>query len=426
MLEIAGADAMPADGPLDGSKIRVLLVDDSRLQRRILSGSLKKWGYEVSEAESGISALEICRHSPPDIVISDWMMPEMDGLTFCQKFRDMRRVNYGYFILLTSKSEKGEVAEGLDCGADDFLTKPVNQSELRARLSAGERIIRMEQKLQQQNHVIRETLSELTAIHQAMNRDLLQAREIQMGLLPEPETDFKNAQISQILQSCGHVGGDLVGHFDAGHNQVGFFNIDVSGHGITSALMTARIGGYLSSRFLDQNIALEKSLGRYFRLRTPSNVARLLNDRLSTDAGIDQYFTMAFATVNLNSGKVQIVQAGHPSPVVIPRTGPPKFIGAGGFPIGLIAGVEYHQIELTLNQGDRLLFYSDGFTEALLPDGSYLEESGLVELIEQSRELTGRAFLSALYQSLWRIMPDAYQLADDVSAIMLEYTGSKP
>jgi sigma-B regulation protein RsbU (phosphoserine phosphatase) len=126
----------------DSSIRRVLVVDDSRLQRRILVASLKKWGFEVVEAESGEAAMEICLADPPDLILSDWMMPGMNGLEFCRAFREQSKDNYSYFILLTSKSEKNEVAEGLDAGADDFLTKPVSSDELRARISAGERILR--------------------------------------------------------------------------------------------------------------------------------------------------------------------------------------------------------------------------------------------------------------------------------------------
>jgi len=132
---------------------KVLVVDDSRLQRRILSAQLRRWGYEVIEASSGDEALSICHHDPPDIVLSDWMMPGMSGLDFCRQFRALDRETYGYFILLTSKSEKGEVARGLDVGADDFLSKPVNGSELRARIHAGERILRMERELTRKNRM---------------------------------------------------------------------------------------------------------------------------------------------------------------------------------------------------------------------------------------------------------------------------------
>lgn len=401
--------------------ICVLVVDDSRLQRKILTGSLRKWGYFVQEADSGLSALEICRLNPPDIVISDWMMPGMDGLVFCRKFREMRRDSYGYFVLLTSKSEKEEIAQGLHGGADDFLTKPVNPDELRARLTAAARILNMEKQLQSQNHVIRQTLSELSELHQAMDRDLLQARKIQKSLLPKPEAIIGRSRISHLLQSCGHVGGDLVGHFSFDNHYAGFYNIDVSGHGITSAMTTARIAGHLSSQFPDQNVAVKELGSGYRKLIQPAKVAQNLNEIFSRDNQLDQYFTLLYGRADLSTGQISVVQAGHPNPVIIPRRGSPKFVGEGGFPVGLISDVEYSQFDLFLCPGDRLMFYSDGFIETMLPSGEMLEEKGLAKLIENSRHLQGRQFLESLYHCLWKQLPEAQQLDDDVSAILLEF-----
>ena len=127
--------------------LRVLVVDDSRAQRMILVLHLRRWGYQVIEAGSGEEALALCTTAPPDIVLSDWMMPGMSGLDLCRRIRDLPQEGYRYFILLTSKSEKTEVADGLEGGADDFLTKPVNPEELRARMRAGERIIGMQDEL---------------------------------------------------------------------------------------------------------------------------------------------------------------------------------------------------------------------------------------------------------------------------------------
>ena len=104
------------------SKRRVLIVDDSRFQRRILKAMLVGWGYDVVEASSGAEALELVEKKLPDLVISDWMMPGMTGLEFCHAFREISQDRYAYFILLTSKSEKAEIAYGLDSGADDFVT----------------------------------------------------------------------------------------------------------------------------------------------------------------------------------------------------------------------------------------------------------------------------------------------------------------
>jgi len=124
---------MPNEDPIPGlvAPRRVLVVDDSRAQRHMLSMHLRRWGYAVTECEDAISALQVCETAEIDIIISDWMMPGMTGLEFCRKFRDMGREAYGYFVLLTSKSEKTEIADGLEAGADDFLTKPVSGNELR-------------------------------------------------------------------------------------------------------------------------------------------------------------------------------------------------------------------------------------------------------------------------------------------------------
>ena len=103
-----------------------MVVDDSRLQRRILSSMLTRWGYQVIEADTGSAALELCQSGMPDMVFSDWMMPEMTGLEFCKALRQRYPDTYSYFILLTSKAEKNDIAQGLESGADDFLTKPVN------------------------------------------------------------------------------------------------------------------------------------------------------------------------------------------------------------------------------------------------------------------------------------------------------------
>ncbi|MBL4769296.1 MAG: SpoIIE family protein phosphatase [Rhodobacteraceae bacterium] len=407
-----------------GELRRVLVVDDSRLQRRILVSFLKKWGFEITEADSGESALEICAHAMPDLVLSDWMMPGMDGLEFCRTFREMPQEGYGYFILLTSKSEKNDVAQGLDAGADDFLTKPVNSGELRARIAAGDRIFRMQQELSDKNRVISETLGQLQAAYDKIDKDLIQAKKIQESLVPDRKRDFGAAQVSLLLKPCGHIGGDLVGMFSPAQDQVGFYSIDVSGHGITSAMMTARLGGYLSSTYFDQNVGMEAHEGQAHTLRRPEDVARLLNSRLLADTGIEEYFTMAYATADLRTGQVQLIQAGHPHPLVLRRGGRVEFIGQGGIPIGLLPDVPYDQFETILDPGDRLLLYSDGFTECQMKNGQMLEEEGLIELIREcSSDQPGQEFLDDLFWALTRAMSPEDGMDDDVSAILFEYDG---
>ncbi|KIC36312.1 chemotaxis protein CheY [Leisingera sp. ANG-M7] len=412
------------DQTVAGSIRRVLVVDDSRLQRRILVASLKKWGFEVVEADSGEAAMAICHKEIPDLILSDWMMPGMNGLEFCRAFRARTSEDYAYFILLTSKSEKNEVAEGLDAGADDFLTKPVSSDELRARISAGERILRMQRELSEKNRIVSETLGELQRVYDAIDKDLIQARKIQESLVPELSKEFGSSTVSLLLKPCGHIGGDLVGMFSPGVNRIGFYSIDVSGHGITSAMMTARLGGYLSSNYFDQNVGMEKRFNRFYALRQPEEVASLLNARLIADTGIEEYFTMAYCIADLRSGVVKMVQAGHPHPLLLRKSGEMEFIGKGGVPVGLVPDIGYSQEEFTMERGDRLLLFSDGFTEARLEDGSMLEPEGLMDLVQKcGPEQNGKEFLDDLYWHLTQMMSKEHGLEDDVSATLFEYQG---
>ncbi len=184
----------------DGYGRRVLVADDSRAQRRMLALQLARWGYQVAEADTGDAALALARKTDFDFVLSDWMMPGMTGPEFCRAFRDLPRDGYGYFVLLSSKSEKEAVADGLDGGADDFLTKPVNAGELRARLTAGERILGMQAELRRQNR-------DLSALYDALARDLDEARRLQQFLVPEQTVGLGTAEVTFLMRPSGHVGG---------------------------------------------------------------------------------------------------------------------------------------------------------------------------------------------------------------------------
>ncbi|MFW2588357.1 PP2C family protein-serine/threonine phosphatase [Sagittula sp. SSi028] len=416
------ADPARIDSPVASSIRRVLVVDDSKLQLKLISSMLTRWGFDVMVAESAQDALDICASTRPDLILSDWMMPGMTGLDFCREFRKMDGDHYGYFILVTSKSEKGDVAQGLDAGADDFLSKPVSNDELRARINAGERILSMQRQLSEKNRDLSQALDELREIHQAIDNDLRQARTIQQSLVPERVCELETSRISLLLRPCGHVGGDLVGMFRPGDARLGLYSIDVSGHGITSAMVTARVAGYLSSTFPEQNIALERRFDRFFHMREPAEVARLLNQRLAADPGVEEYLTMAFVAGDLRSGRMRMVQAGHSPPLLLRADGSVAFIGDGGLPIGLVDEVRYDQHEFHMKRGDRLLLYSDGFTEAVMKNGDMLGEDGLIRLFRDSAASgAGPDLMEDMFWRLTSEMENPDKLGDDVSAALLEF-----
>lgn len=155
--------------------------------------------------------------------------------------------------------------------------------------------------------------------------------------------------------------------------------------------------------------------------RAPDELASLLNRIVLRELQTETYFTLAYADIDLVSGRTAIVQAGHPHPAVLRAGGGVEFVGSGGYPIGLIEGATYQTAEITLNPGDRLFLMSDGITE--LPDasGAELGQEGLRAMMGDIRGCTGQGFLDALMQRLDTLSEGDF--ADDVSGALIEFSG---
>lgn len=534
---------------------KALIVDDSRSQRIVFARHLQQWGYRVIEAASGTEAIERCRNEYFDLVLSDWMMPGMDGLEFCRVFRSLPQENYSYFILLTAKNDKGAVAEGLDVGADDFLSKPVMPTELRARITAGERLLAVQRDLRKarsqlvsavealddgfiyydaddrlvlvnsryrelyplsaeimiegaryedvlrhgiargqycaalgreeewlqeqliaprsiqrkrqqlsdgrvlqiverqtedggrvslrvdvtelhaarekarqaealamrQNAELRDAFGELQKLYDALDRDLLEARRLQQSLIRKRDHDFNGSRLSLLLQPSGHIGGDMVGAFVIEDGRIGIYSIDVSGHGVAAAMLGARIAGLFTGGDRTQNIALKlDSETGQTHAWPPHVVASRINDLMIEEFETETYLTIAYADLDLKSGHVQLVQAGHPHPALQRADGRVEFLGDGGLPIGLIPNAGYVTVETQLHPGDRLFLYSDGITECGSSSGNEYGQEGLGKAFIKLSKLQGAEFLDALK---WELTTWAGrdEFEDDVSGALLEY-----
>lgn len=407
----------------DIAPLPVLVVDDSRAQRRLLVKTLSKWGYETIEAASGQEALSICAGIDIDLVISDWLMPGMSGIEFCTAFRDLKRDRPAYFVLLTAQTERERLAEGLESGADDFLSKPFNVVELKARLRAGARVVAAQRDMIAKNRILKRTLNELEDAQTAIDRDLREARNFQQALVPKRFVSLPGADISLLYRPSGHVGGDLVGTFPISETRHGVFAVDVAGHGIASALMTARVAGQFGGTTPEQNIALTASESGGYAMLPPAEVCRRLNDLLVAELDLDKYLTMILAEVDLETGHMRMAQAGHPSPLAQRRDGTLSFVESYGLPVGLIEGATYETTELTLSPGDRLILYSDGLTECPDPHDVLLDEGGLADLVAHGRDIRGEAFVAFLTERLIHFAGND-DFPDDLSAVVIEYQPS--
>jgi putative two-component system response regulator len=143
--------------------MKILVAEDERVTQRSLQRQLEKLGHEVSTVPDGAAAWAHFQNEPFDIVVTDWDMPELDGRELIRRIRSARQAGYVYVIMLTGRTEKADLIAGMETGADDFLNKPFDPDELRVRLKAGERIIRLERTLAELNRDLEAKVAERSA-----------------------------------------------------------------------------------------------------------------------------------------------------------------------------------------------------------------------------------------------------------------------
>ena len=209
--------AETADGAEPGDRpIRVLAAEDNPIFQSVLRSMLTKWGYDATIARDGLEAWQILR-SPdaPRLAILDWMMPGMDGVEVCRHVRSEVHEPYIYLLLLTARTEAQDLVEGMEAGADDYLTKPFNAHELRVRLRAGRRIIDLQEQLVLTREALRvqATQDGLTGLWNRMAiLDALKSELARAGREARPVAALMVDldRFKQVNDTHGHLAGDEV------------------------------------------------------------------------------------------------------------------------------------------------------------------------------------------------------------------------
>ena len=270
---------------------------------------------------------------------------------------------------------------------------------------------------------LRQAKEELEVANNRMKTELDMASRIQRTLLPPARLSMPGANLAWIFHPCDELAGDTLNFIPLDGERVVLYVIDVSGHGVSAALLSVTLHHLLTyppAQFPDfpQNT---ESASR-FDISSPSEVAKQLNRRFPMESERLQYFSMIYGILHLRSGHFRYVSAGHPAPVVLPRDGRPFFLPNQGFPIGLIPDVEYPEESFVHSPGDRLFIYTDGFIEASDSSGQEYGAGGLLDAIAGSRSLSLQSTLNYLLDTLkcWHRNP---RFQDDLSMLGVEYTG---
>lgn len=394
----------------------VLIAEDHPAERMRLESMLQKMGYLVNSFSNGIAALRYIESNPVDIIISDWKMPIMNGLDLCKKIRSDTHDHYPYFILLTGCDTKPDLIAGMDAGADDFITKPFNREELRVRLQAGSRIQHLKQQLELKNAHLEKVNQSLQLADELLNKDLTIAAYMQQELLPKNHQLFSNWSAASLFEPASHVSGDTFNLFKINKHYMGFYHIDVSGHGVSAAMMSFTIARLIGSGSgsIDELIGAQKKM-----TASPADVVHQLNLRFQNNQLHTPYFTMLYGIIDIESGQGTFCQAGHPHPFIVRNNGQVEKLGQGGFPVGALEDANYQNTAFQLHEGDRFLVYSDGITECRNNNDELTGEIRLTELLENSQHQSITDIIRSIDKlvRLWRA--ERHQ-DDDISALLIE------
>ncbi len=375
------------------SKGVVLVVDDEPPIRDILSFYLKRADYQVLVAENGIRGLEEMSKLQPDLIISDLRMPEMAGDDFCRQVKANASTKDIYFMLVSALDGSMSKIGGLNIGADDMISKPFHAQEVMAKVDSAFRIIAMQNEIKRQNVVLRE-------FQDRVNGEMELAARLQMGLLPALPGIAPGIQYTHRYLPADGIGGDIYAIAPLPDGSTALMIADVSGHGVTAALISSMV---------------KTSFESHLRLSLdPLAWAVGMNQDLSRNTLAEQFATAFLAHLDPATGKMAYVVAGHPAPFKIPagdsgKIGKPEQLSGKGFMLGIDADLPFTSQHADFHVGDRLVLFTDGLDEVERENRTYLGEEGLmgfcedlptdaeqaaIQLIEQVKAFNGPATFS--------------------------------
>jgi sigma-B regulation protein RsbU (phosphoserine phosphatase) len=337
---------------------QILVIDDDFAVQIFLKRMLEKQGYQVITANNGNEGILQALSSPPALIICDWMMPGLNGLEVCDRIKNDPNLSTTFFILLTSLDSVADRVKGLDAGADDFISKPIEQNELKARVRAGLRLHQLNRDLQTQKLLLETELAE--------------AAEYVKSLLPLP--------MSSPLEICyrfipsRQLGGDCFDYYWLDSEHLAIYLLDTAGHGLRATLPSVSVLNLLRSRAL-------KGLNYY----QPSQVLQALNATFQINYQNDKYFTIWYGVYNTKNRQLVYSSAGHPPGILITGKSPSntevKQLKTPGMPVGMFPEAKYVDDICQIEQLSNLYIFSDGVYEITQSDGTLWNLDGFIQLL---------------------------------------------
>jgi phosphoserine phosphatase RsbU/P len=375
---------------------QILIIDDDPAVQLVLTRLLRRQGYAVTAASDGEEGLTKAQELHPALIICDWMMPRMNGIEVCRLVKAAPELSTTFFILLTSLGSVDDRVKGLDAGADDFISKPIEINELTARVRAGLRLHQLSHDLQTQKQILEAEWAE--------------AAEYVRSLLPEPLK--KPVSIQARFIPSRRLGGDCFDYFWLDPDFLAIYLLDTAGHGIRATLPSISVVNLLRSRALP-------NLNYY----QPNEVLGALNQTFQMSYNNDKYFTIWYGVYNRLKRQLIYSSAGHPPAVLVSAT--PvldthvKRLRTPGVPIGMFPEVQFTNDSCDIEPKSSLYIFSDGVYEIHQPDGEIWGLDAFIDLLIDCKK-SGNRNLDRVLHSIQAVNPkDAFD--DDLSILEIDF-----
>ena len=325
----------------DNSHAEILVVDDDAMGRRVLAQLLNAAGYNCRVSTDGSEALEAIHARPPSVLLLDFDMPGLNGAEVLQRLRsdpDPTIAQIPAIMLTAHGSEQSEVS-CLQAGANDFVTKPVNASVLRARIETQLRLHSMRRQLEQQN-------DELEKWRRDLEQDLAAARLTQQSLIPQKPLLLPRWQVATCYRPVIQVGGDIYGWLRMRDGRVLFWIADGTGHGAAAALLTTLAKLLFHHGSMDHD--------------SPAKLMEGVDNDFRSIFGARSFMTAMCVALDPATGEAQVVGAGHPPLLVVRHNGTTESVASVAPPLGLIKRAAFSETTNNVEPGDAFLLYTDG------------------------------------------------------------------
>jgi phosphoserine phosphatase RsbU/P len=382
-----------ADIALTPPLATVLVVDDSPVNLQVLVRTLHGTGHRILAARDGRTALDIMQRARPDLVLLDVMMPDVDGFEVCRAIKSDPAWQDTIVIFLSALGDVSDKVSGLQLGAADYITKPIQAEEVLARVAT---------------HLTRQYLErELRRSRDRLNRELASAGRMQRLILPPRLPEHPGIQFAASYQTSRHAGGDYYDVLPLGSGAYGVMVADVSGHGAPAAIIMAMIRAALHS-----HPAIHAD---------PAAVLRTLNDHFEYLWDTEMFATAVYATVDASSRDVRIACAGHPHPLLVRAGEEPRALAVDAVPPILM--MPFDGVPITafqLQPGDRVLFYTDGVTERADAQGQMYDLPRLARALASAASLSPATLVDHVVADLERFAA-GHEPEDDLTLVAIGF-----